>query len=68
MHMVTLILRVVELDEKRRAVNPVVMKIAFVEAAGPGEVHLDQARVLERLHEALAGAVQRHSNVLAVGT
>src|SRR6266540_1373562 len=42
-YVIGVVLRVVVFDQKRRALHPVVMRIAFVDAARPAEIYLVEA-------------------------
>ena len=66
MNVIGVVLRVVVFDQKGRTLDPVVMRIAFVDAARPGEMNLLQAGVADLLHLSAAtscGIRARYSSI-----
>src|SRR3982074_3285292 len=71
MNVIAVVLRVVVLNEERRALDPVVMLLAALGLAGPGEADLIDAGLLQagqsigrnvRCHEAGAEVDQHHTH------
>src|SRR5688572_27790382 len=60
MNMIGLVLGVVVLDQERGALYPIVVRLADLELAGPGEGDLPKVRTLETA-SALRGDVRRHA-------
>src|SRR5437764_13778838 len=60
MNMVRIVLRVVVFEKEGWTLNPIIMRLAFVETTGPSEINLIESRPLDLL-EILPGQVRTNA-------